>query len=279
MKILLDQFNQRSSAVRCFPAAKHYCSNLAGQHYNSGRARRTAMKTRCWLVIALFAAIFAWAQQGTAPRASAEKYAAHAENSGARMGAARLTSGQVTKAFSLNKLSARDLDENCVVVEVALYPAKDGALEVELDKFALRVSGQDTAVKASTPTAAVAAIPYYVQLGETSSGGGGIMAGPRPQLDSPTGVNRDPITGMPRRSVGLTPAGTDVGIGGGGESGKASLPPERQELASKMTEKALPQGKTTAPVAGYVYFSVETKKGEKYQLEYTLNGKNVVLPL
>jgi hypothetical protein len=238
------------------------------------------MKTRCWLVIAFFAAISAWAQQGTAPRASAEKYSAHAENNGARMGAARLSSGQIIKAFSLNKLSARDLDENCVVVEVALYPAKDGALEVELDKFALRVSGQDNAVKASTPTAAVAAIPYYVQLGETSGGGGGIMAGPRPQLDSPTGVNRDPITGMPRRSVGLTPAGTDVGVGGGsGESGKASLPPERQELASKMTEKALPQGKTTAPVAGYVYFSVETKKGEKYQLEFTLNGKSVVLPL
>jgi hypothetical protein len=46
-----------------------------------------------------------------------------------------------------------------------------------------------------------------------------------------------------------------------------------------MTEKALPRGKTTAPVSGYLYFSVETKKGEKYRLEYTLNGKSVVLPL
>jgi hypothetical protein len=85
---------------------------------------------------------------------------------------------------------------------------------------------------------------------------------------------------MPRSGVGIRPSGADIGAGvGGGPSGQASLPPERRELASKMTEKALPQGKTTAPVSGYLYFSVETKKGEKYQLEYTLNGKNVVLPL
>lgn len=239
------------------------------------------MKLRWWLVIVLLGAI-SWAgQQGTVPKASAEKYAAHAENIGFKIGAARLSSGQLLKAFSLDKTLARDVTENCVVVEVGLYPAKDAALEVGLDSFALHVSGQDNAVKPSAPTAAVAAIPYYVQLGQTSGGGGGgIMSAPRPQIDSPTGVNRDPITGMPRHSVGITPTGTDIGGGvGGGQSGQASLPPERRDLASKMTEKALPQGRTTAPVSGYIYFSVETKKGAKYQLECTLNGKNVVLPL
>lgn len=240
------------------------------------------MKTRSWLMIAAFAGICAWAgQQGTVPKPAAEKYSAHAENNGAKIGAARLSSGQIIKAFSVDKAFARDVTENCVVVEVGLYPAKDGALEIALDSFALHVSGQDNAVKASAPTAAVAAIPYYVQLGEASGGGGGgIMAAPRPQVDSPTGVNRDPITGMPRRSVGIRPPGTDIGAGvGGGQTGQASLPPERRDLASKMTEKALPQGKATAPVSGYLYFSVETRKGEKYQLQYTLNGKSVVLPL
>src|SRR6185437_15794439 len=170
--------------------------------------------------------------------------------------------------------------ENCVVVEVGLYPSKDGALDVALDSFALHVSGHDNAVKASAPAAAVAAIPYYVQLGESSGAGGGSMSAPRPQVNSPTGVNRVPITGMPRPSIGIRPNGTDIGGGvNGGKSGQASLPPERRDLASKMTEKALPQGKTTAPVSGYLYFSVETKKGEKYRLEYTLNGKSMVLPL
>jgi hypothetical protein len=241
------------------------------------------MKIRGWLVIAVFAVTCAWAgEQGTAPKASAEKYAAHAENNGAKIGAARLSSGQIIKAFSVDKTFARDVTENCVVVEVGLYPAKDGALEVAPDNFALHASGQDNAVKSSAPTAAVAAIPYYVQLGEMSGGGGGgIMSAPRPQVDSPTGVNRDPITGMPRRSVGIRPPGTDIGagVGDGGQSGQASLPHERRDLASKMTEKALPQGKATAPVSGFLYFSVETRKGEKYQLEYTLNGKSVVLPL
>jgi hypothetical protein len=228
------------------------------------------MKIRGWLVIAVFAVTCAWAgEQGTAPKASAEKYAAHAENNGTKIGAARLSSGQIIKAFSVDKTFARDVTENCVVVEVGLYPAKDGALEVALDNFALHASGNDNAVKASAPTAAVAAIPFYVQLGETSGGGGGgIMSAPRPQVDS-------------RRSVGIRPPGTDIGagVGGGVQSGQASLPPERRDLASKMTEKALPQGKATAPVSGYLYFSVETRKGEKYQLEYTLNGKSVVLQL
>lgn len=240
------------------------------------------MRTRSWLVIAVFAVTCAWAgEQGTAPKASAEKYAAHAENNGAKIGAARLSSGQIIKAFSVNKTFARDVSENCVVVEVGLYPAKDGPLEVAPDNFVLHASSQDKAIKPSAPSAAVAAIPFYVQLGETSGGGGGgIMSAPRPQVDSPTGVNRDPITGMPRRSVGIRPPGTDIGAGvGGGQSGQASLPPERRDLASKMTEKALPQGKATGPVSGYLYFSVETRKGEKYQLEYTLNGKSVVLPL
>lgn len=243
------------------------------------------MKTRSWLMIAIFAGISAWAgQQGTVPKASADKYSAHAESNGAKIGAARLSSGQIIKAFSIDKSLGRDVAENCVVVEVGLYPVKDGVLEVAQDNFALHVSGQDSAVKASAPTEAVAAIPYYVQLGETSGGGGGgIMSAPRPQIDSPTGANRDPITGMPRPSVGIRPAGTDIGGGvggsGGGESGQASLPPERKDLAAKMTEKRLPQGKAAAPVSGYLYFSVETKKGEKYQLEYTVNGKSVVLPL
>lgn len=240
------------------------------------------MRTRSWLGIAVLAVTCAWAgQQGTAPKVSAAKYAAHAENDGVKIGAARLSFGQIIKAFSVDKTFARDVTENCVVVEVGLYPAKGGALEVALDNFALHVSGQDNAVKASASTAAVAAIPYYVQLGETSGGGGGgIMSAPRPQVDSPTGVNRDPVTGMPRPSVGIKPPGMDIGAGvGGGQSGQASLPPERRNLASKMTEKSLPQGKVTAPVSGYLYFSVETRKGDKYQLEYAINGKSVVLPL
>ena len=241
------------------------------------------MKVRSWLVIAILAGISAWAgQQGTVPKTAADKYAAHAENDGVKIGAARLSSGQTIKAFSLDKTFAHDVTENCVVVEVALYPAKDGAVEVVPDNFALHVSGQDNVIKPSAPTAAVAAIPYYVQVGKTSGGGGGgIMSAPRPQSDSPTGVNRDPITGMPRPNIGIRTPGTDIGGGAGssGQSGQASLPPERKELASKMTEKSLPQGNVTAPVSGYLYFSMETQKGEKYQLEYTLNGKSVVLPL
>jgi len=239
------------------------------------------MKGKQWwgTSVILLATLALAGSNGVAPRSSADKYPTHAGENGASIGAARLSSGQIIKAFSLDKAMARDLGENCVVVEVGLYPAKDGALEVAPDGFVLRVRGQDDAIKAATPTAAVAAIPYYVQLGETSGGGGGgIMPGPR--VDSPTGVNRDPITGMPRRGVGATPNATDVGVEvGSRESGQPALPPERRDLAAKMSDKALQRGKITEPIAGYVYFSIETKKGEKYQLEYTLEGKRIVLSL
>ena len=36
---------------------------------------------------------------------------------------------------------------------------------------------------------------------------------------------------------------------------------------------------SATPVAGYIYFALEKKKDAKYELEYKLNGKSVVLPL
>lgn len=48
-------------------------------------------------------------------------------------------------------------------------------------------------------------------------------------------------------------------------------------IEDELTEKGLPDDPTTTPVSGYLYFP-KPKKG-KYQLEYTLHGNTVVLPL
>jgi hypothetical protein len=47
----------------------------------------------------------------------------------------------------------------------------------------------------------------------------------------------------------------------------------------ELREKGLPEGNTASPVAGYVYFTIPSKKNNKYQFEYLLNGNKVVLPL
>jgi hypothetical protein len=47
----------------------------------------------------------------------------------------------------------------------------------------------------------------------------------------------------------------------------------------ELREKGLPEGETSSPVAGYLYFSQLKKKNTKYQLEYVVNGEKVILPL
>src|SRR5215472_14269830 len=80
----------------------------------------------------------------TVPRSGAGKYAAHAESGGAAIGATLLKSKEAHKVFST------DLTNCCLVVEVALYPAKNEAINVSSGEFVLRFAGTETAIKASS---------------------------------------------------------------------------------------------------------------------------------
>jgi hypothetical protein len=103
-----------------------------------------------WIVpcLIIYATALADSPMGTVPRATPDKYDAHAEQNGVAIGATMLTPGQARKIFKT------DVDRCCVVVEVALYPQKDGITEVSLDGFALRVVGQDIGAKPSSPKVA-----------------------------------------------------------------------------------------------------------------------------
>jgi hypothetical protein len=50
-------------------------------------------------------------------------------------------------------------------------------------------------------------------------------------------------------------------------------------MEQELSEKGLPQGSTTAPVSGYMYFSLPKVKKAKYELEYTPQGNKTLLPL
>jgi hypothetical protein len=47
----------------------------------------------------------------------------------------------------------------------------------------------------------------------------------------------------------------------------------------ELTEKGLPEGSVTKPIAGYLYFQLPLKKKAAHQLEYTLNEHKVTLQL
>jgi len=70
-----------------------------------------------------------------------------------------------------------------------------------------------------------------------------------------------------------------VGIGHD-PAAPASTLRDRDVMELELTEKALPEDAVSAPVAGYLYFSLaKNNKKAVHQLEYTLNGQKVSLKL
>lgn len=232
------------------------------------------MKLTKWPIVLVMCAVAAAgdAPRGTVPKGSADQYPAHAVQEGASVGAVLLTAKDVRQTFS------PQVNECCIVVEVALYPQKDGMMEVSLNDFALRVVGQDIATKPSSAEV-VAAKLYRPRQDEprnphdvtVSSGGSiGYESG---------GI--DPVTGQRRSGGVVTSAGVGVGVGSPEPNSRPDTNSEadRRAMVLELREKGLPEGDKDGPVAGYVYFAVSPKKNRKYQVEYNWNGSKVVLPL
>jgi hypothetical protein len=207
---------------------------------------------------------------GTVPRASAERYTAHVLREGTSLGARLLSKSQAQKEFST------DIDRCCVAVEVALYPRKDGMIEISLNDFDLREAGKDIAFKPSS--AQVVAGKLQPPPKSDQPGDRDIVISPTTGIGYETG-GIDPITGQPRRGGVVTSAGVGVGIGRPRVPDPGTSQADRRTMEMELREKGLPEGNTMAPVAGYLYFAVPQKKRVKYQLEYMLNGNKVVLPL
>jgi hypothetical protein len=228
------------------------------------------MKGIRWLsaLVICASAVAADAPRGTAARDAADKYPAHAAQDGINIGAALLRANDLRRAFSTQ------VNECCLVVEVALYPRKDGLVEVSWNDFVLRIVGQDIAAKPSG--AEVVAGQLYRQAQPDQN--------PHDVTVSPTGGigyesgGIDPVTGQRRPGGVVTSAGVGVGVGSASPR-PGSTEADRRTMELELREKSLPEGNSAAPVAGYLYFTISPKKNRKYQIEYTLNGNKLVLPL
>jgi hypothetical protein len=239
------------------------------------------MNARKCLAMALICMSSSIAQthRGTVARSAATDYAAYASQESVQIGASLLTHKELKKIF------ATDVNQCCLVVEVAFYPAKDSDnkdnfVKISLDDFMLREAGMEMGTKPSTPEVLSARLEIQPvapdrehRPGVTSSSDIGYE-----RTTQQNGPERSTSGGVVQRSS----VGIGVPIGGGGGSrlpeGRTAES-NRRAIEAELTEKALPEINSWEPVAGYLYFSVPKKKKGGYELVYMAGDKKVVLPL
>lgn len=221
-------------------------------------------------ILASFALIstLACAGDGRAPRASSADYPVRQDTKDATIAAVRVPAEQLNKSFP------SDLAKKYIVVEVAIYP-KDGAnVEIAAKDFSLRLGETGEAHPDTAEEVAWMWRPHNTPRPDTNG---------NTHVTAETGVivasGQDPATGRRVNSVG-----TYEGVG---VSNYPTQPPpasssrvDADRLETKLDNWALPEGKTTSPIAGYLYFPLPSKKPKgALRLEYERGNSTATLTL
>ena len=237
------------------------------------------MNARKCLAIALIcvASSIAQTRSGVVPQPAATGYAAHASQDNFQIGASLLTHKDLKKVF------ATDVNQCCLVVEVAFYPPKNNFVKISLDDFMLREAGMEVGPRPSTAEVLAARLEVRPQAPDREH---------RPGVNSSSeiGYERDtPVNNGNNGSTQTNRGGiyqrqsVGIGIPVGGKSPErgpaATAESNRRAIELELQEKALPEVSAWDPVAGYLYFSVPKKKKGGYELVYMAGDKKVVLPL
>lgn len=195
--------------------------------------------------------------QGTAPRASAAKCRAQAEAEGLRLGAELLSKKDAATAF------AADINRCCLVVEVAVFPKKDEAVDLARFDFTLVEVGTDKPVRPESPTTVAA------KLENKKNPPGGVDVATSAGVGYESGTYTDPVTGQPVHVHGVSTS-TGVGVSTGNSAPPDVAARDREIIERELAEKSLPEAKVSVPVSGYLYFAVsKPKKDAKYRLVYS----------
>jgi len=196
-------------------------------------------------LLCLFAGLLFAGDTGIRPRGDSVDYPGHASAGGVSVGAAGIAPKEVAKLF------ATDLNRaGYVVVEVAVYP--DGRdLDLQTRDFMLRIGSDTTTIRPSSAQT-IAGI-----LGKK-------YAPPKPKLPGNVSVYTGTTVGYEtgtyngqRRGGVYTESTVGVGVGDPGPVGTPPPPPGRDAttIEQELSSGALPEGKTTQTVAGYLYFA------------------------
>ncbi len=207
----------------------------------------------------MLVAVVALASNGIRPRGSPADYPAHGTGDGVTVAAVVIPPAQVRKIF------ATDLNAGgYIIVEVAVYPESGREADVSSGDFMLGGGGESSAVAP-------------VNAGSIA---GALDRKAAPQIrganvDAAVGYERgtDPVTGRRASSVY-----TGVGVSNDppGTLGPPPTGPDPWSMQQELEERSLPDGKTTQPVAGYLYFPKLSKKSKHagYELTYySANGR------
>jgi hypothetical protein len=217
----------------------------------------------------LFLAALASGGDGRTPRSSSSDYPVHQDIDAATIAAVRVPPEQLNKNFPA------DFSKKYVVVEVAIYP-KAGAIDLVAADFVLRLADGESHPDTAEEVAGLWRRHTTAHPDVTSNG---------PHVTTETGVilanGTDPATGRRVNTVG-----TYEGVG---VSNAPNRPPQyptgssnadADRMETQLEKWALPEGKATAPVAGYLYFPVSAKRSKgALGLQYAHDGSSANLKL
>jgi hypothetical protein len=205
------------------------------------------------------------AQTGIRARATAADYPAHQAGAGATIGAVIVTPDQTRKLFAvdLTKLGY-------IVVEVGIYPDRD--VEVAARDFLLRAVVDGSTLRPAPPSTIAA------KLDKKKDSHGGPKIPERVQVHGSETIGVATGSYGGRRTGGVYTEST-VGVGVGNPGTPPPSPPRSgkdKDVLSVQTElegAALPDGRISHPVAGYLYFPAPPKKSAVELTWYAADGQ------
>jgi hypothetical protein len=208
-------------------------------------------------------AALAVAGSGLAPRSGPSEYPAHASAGQLTLAAAAVSADQAKKI-----LGARIDQAGYLVFEVALYPEPGSEGTVSLGDFTLRQGADGTIMRASEPDVVATAVVPYPPASQPSIPGK-VHAGTETVLVHESAPN-------PRSGVGTI---EEVGVGPSTDTpppppNTAAKDRTRNQLEQSLTEKQLPTGRITQPVAGYLYFPKPNGRTRNNGFELTWFGES-----
>jgi hypothetical protein len=207
-------------------------------------------------------------QNGVPIRRQISNYAAQAGDQEATLAASLLSPAEVKRFF------AADLNKRYYIVEVAIYP-KSGA-GVDVDRYDFGLKSDDRVAHADTPREVVSIWQEKFP--------GLARRGPAVTVDESVvyASGRDPVTGQKQHGVGTY---SDVTVANDDRQRRPDPPansgPDPYAIEASLRDKALKEGRTSTPIAGYLYFPRIPKapKSGKLELEHSNPSGTVVLSL
>jgi hypothetical protein len=204
---------------------------------------------------------------GIRPRPDAADYPAHETGSGLTVAAAAISAEQVKHMF------ATDLSRY-IVIELAVFPEAGQDVDVFTGDFALKIGADADAIRPANP----GAVAGVLQRKNTPKQGkaSDVTIHPGATIGYESGTVYDPVTGRSRGGGVYTGAGVGVGVGDPGPTPPrpGSTDRDRVTMEQELEDKALPEGKSSRVVAGYLYFPRPSGKQRNALYEITYYGQS-----